>query len=72
MIKEMDNTLYTKVDILHTLKDNLVMDQNIMQQQVDQHHFVHSRPICDQKFGLNFYAPCTIRQCIGHVPTSLL
>jgi hypothetical protein len=33
-----DNTLHTREAILHTLKDNLVMAQNRMKQQVDQHH----------------------------------
>jgi hypothetical protein len=29
-VHEVDNTLHTKEATLHTLKDNLVMDQNII------------------------------------------
>lgn len=33
----MEKTLSTDGDILHTLKDNLVLAPNYMNQQVDQH-----------------------------------
>jgi hypothetical protein len=42
MVQSMDNSLNTNESIIHTLKDNLIMDQNIMKQQVDQHLSKHS------------------------------
>jgi uncharacterized protein YbcI len=37
MVQSMNNSLNTNESVIHTLKENLVMDQNIMKQQVDQH-----------------------------------
>jgi hypothetical protein len=37
-VQAVDHTLHTREAILHILKDNLVMAQNRMKQQVDQHH----------------------------------
>ena len=38
-VQVVDLTLTTREDILHTQKDNLVMEQNCMKQQADQGHF---------------------------------
>jgi hypothetical protein len=40
-VQEVDNTLTIQATILHTLKENLVMDQNHMKQQVDQGRSKH-------------------------------
>jgi hypothetical protein len=45
-----DNTLHTREAILHTLKDNLVMAQNRMKQQANQHHSKCSFVEGDQVF----------------------
>jgi hypothetical protein len=37
-VQAVDQTLTVLEDILHTLKENLVMAQNHMKQQVDQGH----------------------------------
>jgi hypothetical protein len=38
-VREADNTLTTPTNILHALKDKLVLDLNHMKQHVNQHHF---------------------------------
>jgi hypothetical protein len=45
-----DQTLIVREDILHTLKENLVMAHNCMKQQVDQGHSEHQFAEGDQVF----------------------
>jgi hypothetical protein len=40
-VQEVDNTLTARADVLCTLIDNLVLAQNHMKQQDDQHCFEH-------------------------------
>ena len=40
-VKELDKTLIARTDILRTLNDNLVMVQNKMEQQINQHLSKH-------------------------------
>jgi hypothetical protein len=41
-VQEVDTTVTIRVDILRTLKDNLVMAHNRMKQQADQCHSKHN------------------------------
>ena len=36
-VDAVDNTLHNRESIIHSLMDNLAMDQNQMKQKVDQH-----------------------------------
>jgi hypothetical protein len=47
---EMDHTLHTREAILHIIKDNLVMTQNRMKQQEDQHCSKHYFIVGDYVF----------------------
>lgn len=49
-VDALDNTLHNKESILRTLKDNLVMAQNRMKQNADQHRSEHLFLEGDQVF----------------------
>jgi hypothetical protein len=49
-VQAVDQTLIVREVILHTLKENLVMAQNHMKQQVDQGHFERQFAEGDQVF----------------------
>jgi len=49
-VQEMDHTLHTRESILHILKDKLVMAQNKMKQQADQHRSERSFAAGDMVF----------------------
>jgi len=49
-VQEIDQTLIVQEDILHTLKENLVMAQNCMKQQADQGRSEHQFAEGDQVF----------------------
>ena len=38
IVQRVDNTIHTRESILHILKENLVMAQNRMKKQENQHH----------------------------------
>lgn len=58
-VHKVDRNIHTIESILYTLKENLVMAQNRMKQQVDQHCSEHSFVEGDQTF---FYSGKSLKQ----------